>query len=109
MLNRIQRVQRFSETLARNTMTGDMQDKTGLPGDSEGDDMGVEIGDRVTNHYHGRPAGMFTKAAIAAALLASAFGAGATAMWGLEKLSSPPVVETPADADTQYEARFEVE
>ena len=122
MLDRIQRVQRISEVLARNTMTGEMKDTTGLPDGSEGDGMGVEIGDRVTNHYYGqvetpqeppaaaakKPMGAISKAALAAAILGPWAGVG---VWILSQALSPPPppVETPVDTDTQYEARFEVE
>jgi len=51
MLDRINRNQKCVEVLARNAMTGDMQNTKGWPTEEEGDDMGVNIGDHV--HYHG--------------------------------------------------------
>lgn len=83
----------------------------------------------TTNHYHPEPAivpdpvkpvaaGYTTRALITAAILGSALGAGAfTAMNIVAKLADPPAVEvpiepivgTPIDTNTEYEAgiRFE--
>lgn len=50
MLEKIARQNRIVETLARNTMSGNMGDVTGWPGNAEEDAMGVNIGDHI--HYH---------------------------------------------------------
>jgi hypothetical protein len=55
MLDRVQRVQRIGEVVARNAMTGKYDDVTGWPGVEEGETMGVNIGD-VVNHYYPQPA-----------------------------------------------------
>lgn len=53
MLDKIARQQRIVEVTARNTMTGNMKDTSGLPIDEEDDRMGVRIGDEISNHYYG--------------------------------------------------------
>lgn len=125
MLDRIQRVQRFSEIAARNAMTGNMKDTTGLPDYSKDHGMGVAIGDRIVNHYYrqseqntppaaeppdkkSKAVGTLGKVAIAAALVGSGAGAGGLAMWALDKLSTPPAVETSVDAGVEYEGRIKV-
>ena len=50
MLEKIDRQNRIAQTLARNSMTGNMGDVAGWPGDEGDDKMGVSIGDHV--HYH---------------------------------------------------------
>ena len=54
MLDKIDRQHRIVETLARNTMTGDMKNVAGWPGNEGDDAMGVNIGDHI--HYHQAPA-----------------------------------------------------
>lgn len=55
MLNKIERQTRIVEIDARNVMTGETDCIDGWP-DYEGDDqMGVKIGDEITNHYYPQP------------------------------------------------------
>ena len=101
MVDRVQRVQRIGEVVARNTMTGKTKDASGWPGDTEGDAMGVSIGDTVHNHYPAptpakKPMRTAAKVAAAAALLAAGVGAGTGVPWALGMLNSrPPAVELP--------------
>jgi len=118
ILNKIERQNRIVETLARNSMTGEMQDTTGWP-DSEGDDrMGVKIGDRIENHYHlpaesretqsarQGAAGAFPWKGLAAAVLASGLlgtAGGLGIPWLLGALDQKPAAEQAStDTDTQY-------
>jgi len=111
MVDRVQRVQRIGEVLARNAMTGNMADTNGWPSGDE--KMGVDIGDVIHNHYYPpkpepaapKPMGNLAKAAIAAALLGTGAGGMAAAPWiaGLFSQGQPPVVSQP-----QYESGIEV-
>jgi len=119
MLDKIDRQHRIVETLARNTMTGDMKDVAGWPGNEGDDAMGVNIGDHI--HYHQAvepvakqqavaPAATTTplwqKLLTSAAMLASGAGAGAGVPWLLGAFDRPAVVQpaaTAIDTDTQYE------
>lgn len=115
MLEKIQRQNRIVEVNARNTMTGKSDDVTDWP-KSEGDEMGVDIGDEIHNHYYPpspatetsakKPATTLAKAALAAALLAGGGGAGLGVPWlmgmfdkpAIERPAEPPQAETPQNA-----------
>jgi hypothetical protein len=75
---------------------------------AEDEDMRVNVDSPTTVHYH-QPsrAGTLAKAAMAAALLGSGAGIGAAVPWIVGELADRPT--PPADQDTQYEARFEIE
>lgn len=112
MVDRIQRVQRIGEVVARNAMTGKTADTDGWPDYQGTDKMGVEIGDRINNHYYPpqpaakKPMGALAKAAIATALIGSGAGGVAAVPWliGLfEQAQQPPAVEQP-----NYEAGLEI-
>jgi len=123
MVDRVQRVQRIGEVLARNTMTGDLANTSGWPGEKEGDPVGVAIGDSITNnHYYPaeqppkpepppievvredqtavsqKPLGTLAKAAVAAALLGTGVGGGVAVPWLAGMFAAkPPAVDAPAD------------
>lgn len=124
MLDRVQRTQRISEVVARNTMTGNMKDTTGYPDGSEGDGMGVDIGDSVVhNHYYAtpdqgdpplpdipttKPAGILAKLALAGVLLSTGAAGGLGIPWALRLFDKPPPADT-TDQDTKYVGGIRVE
>jgi len=55
MLDKITRQNRCVEVLARNAMTGEMDNAEGWPGQEGDDDMGVSIGDTIVNHNYPQP------------------------------------------------------
>ncbi len=122
MLDKITRQNRCVETLARNAMTGKLDDTEGWPGSGEpdaegGDGMGVKIGDEIHHHNYPLPptseplpqsstspaaeestlAKWGKRAAIAALPLA---GIGGTlAFNALTAEDKPPAIEQPAGPD----------
>lgn len=118
MVDRIQRVQRIGEIAARNAVSGKTGDITDWPGSAKGEEMGVDIGDKVVHHhYYGKakssrngeavketPVGKLVKGAIAAGLIASGVGLGVAVPWALGAFNQlPPPTEAPADTTTQIE------
>jgi len=124
MLNKIERQSRCVEVVARNTMTGKMEDTTGLPINEEGDAMGVRIGDEIVNHYYPqaapqpdpspepepKPEFLTWKKLLAGAALAGlvggSIGLGAAELWRRASQPEPPpaLVDTDTDTYTQIEA-----
>lgn len=101
MLEKIQRQNRIVEVDARNAMTGKVDDVADWPS-SEGNEMGVDIGDTIHNHYSipssqpkSRLPSILKVAALATALVGSG-GIGAAIPWCLgmfDETSPPPAVE----------------
>ncbi len=119
MLEKIQRQNRIVEITARNTMTGKVDDVADWPS-SEGEKMGVEIGDHVThNHYYDKQMalaalagkdvaeqsapkkapGILAKAAIVVALAGSGGAAGVAIPWLMGMFDKPPPPSVPAAVD----------
>jgi len=100
------RRQDLVERLIRKTQDGTLGQPTGEP--LLGDDMGVTVGDTISNHYHqeSRGIGLAGKIALSVALLAAGAGAGAVIPALLaDKAETPPTIET-TDTDTRYGIRL---
>jgi len=97
MLNRIQRVQRWGEVDARNTMTGERGDTSGLPPMTD-EEMGVDLSETTTtNHYYPKRGLTAGQALLGAGLLAAGVATGA---WLLANDNDTPPATTPQMVDT---------
>jgi len=110
MLDKIQRQNRIVEVVARNTMTGEMEDTEGLPGN---DDMGVAIGNEIHNHWQSSaPADVATSgpslaSKIAPYLATALLAAGGTGL-GAYVLGTPAPSTPDTDTIIEYTPGFGV-
>jgi hypothetical protein len=109
MLEKIQRQNRIVEIDARNAMTGKVGDVTDFPSSKgKGNEMGVDIGDTIHNHFHPPPPAqqsppplpssqpksklpsLLVRTAAVGVLLASGAGGGAAILGLLGAFDKPP-------------------